>query len=65
MCFWFLLFFGAAIMPTLTGLMISSIPKNIRTFGNALAQFAFNLLGYLPSPFLYGYLNSLDKNKPS
>ena len=36
-CFWFMLFFGASMLPTLVGLMISSIPKNIRNLGNAFA----------------------------
>jgi MFS family permease len=66
--FWFLLFFGGSILPTLIGLMITSIPSETRNLGNAFAQFMFNLLGYFPSPILYGLVNSLDsckfKSKP-
>lgn len=61
--FWLMLFFGAAMQPTLMGLMISSIPQKLRNLGNAFAQFVFNLIGYLPSPILYGWINSLDKSK--
>lgn len=32
-----MLFFGASMLPTLVGLMISSVPKNIRNLGNAFA----------------------------
>ena len=63
--FWFLLFFGASILPALLGIMISSIPQESRNLGNAFAQFMFNLLGYFPSPILYGFVNSLDKKIPS
>lgn len=60
---WMELFFGAAMLPTLTGLMISSIPQKLRNLGNSVAQFVFNLLGYIPAPILYSYVNSLDKSK--
>lgn len=63
--FWLELFFGAAMQPTLIGLMISSVPQKVRSLGNAVAQFSFNLLGYLPSPILYGWVTSLDPHKPS
>lgn len=64
-CFWFWLFFGAAMMPTLMGLMLCSLEKSQRSLGNALAQFFYCLLGYIPSPVLYGLVVSLDPNKPS
>lgn len=32
---WIVLFFGGAMMPGLTGLMMSSVPAHLRAFGNA------------------------------
>lgn len=60
---WMELFFGAAMLPTLTGLMISSTPQKLRNLGNSVAQFTFNLLGYIPAPVTYSYVNSLDDSK--
>lgn len=51
---WLLLFFGGAITPGLTGIMIASIPENSKEIGNSLTQLFYNLIGYLPSPFIYG-----------
>lgn len=51
---WLLLFFGGSVTPGLTGIMLSSIPENSKEIGNSLTQLCYNLLGYLPSPFLYG-----------
>ena len=51
---WLLLFFGGSVTPGLTGIMINSIPDNVKEIGNSVSQFFYNLIGYLPSPFLYG-----------
>ena len=51
---WLLLFFGGSITPGLTGIMIASIPENSKEIGNSLTQLFYNLIGYLPSPFIYG-----------
>lgn len=45
--------------------MISSIPKYLRSFGNSNAQLVSNLLGYFPSPFLYGLLCNLTGGEES
>lgn len=55
---WFLLFFGSALLPTMTGIMIKSVAESHRTTANSLAQISYNLFGYLPAPFLYGYISS-------
>lgn len=55
---WILLFFGGALMPGVMGIMISSIPQELRAFGNSAAQLFSNLLGYMPSPILYGIVNN-------
>ena len=51
---WFLLFFGGSILPCMTGIMLSTVSQNHKTTANSLANFSYNLLGYLPSPFIYG-----------
>ncbi|KRX08858.1 Major facilitator superfamily domain, general substrate transporter [Pseudocohnilembus persalinus] len=51
---WLQLFFGGALMPAVMGIMINSIPPELRAFGNSTAQVFQNLLGYLPAPLAYG-----------
>jgi hypothetical protein len=34
---WMLLFFGGALMPCIIGIMISSVPKYLRTYANSSA----------------------------
>ena len=51
---WLVLFFGGSITPGLTGIMIASIPENSKEIGNSITQLFYNLIGYLPSPFIYG-----------
>ena len=56
---WFFLFFGAAIIPVGTGLMISSVRKDCQATSSSLSQLTFNLFGYFFSPILTGYI--MDK----
>lgn len=56
LCLWLLFFFGGAILPTLTGMMLTAIPQKQRSIGSSIAQFVQNLTGYLPAPVLYGYV---------
>ena len=51
---WFLLFFGGAILPSLTGVLLNTVKNNQKTVANSIAYLAYNLFGYLPSPFIYG-----------
>ena len=51
---WFALLFGGALMPTLTGIIITSLPQHLRASGNSLQLFVGTLLGYLPAPYVYG-----------
>lgn len=45
--------------------MISSVPRKLRAFGNSTAQIFLNLLGFLPSPFLYGLVCGLTGGRSS
>ena len=66
---WLLLFFGGFIMPSLTGkerllyyslgTMISSVPKYSRPYASSLGAIFMNLFGYLPAPFLYGWVDEV------
>jgi hypothetical protein len=58
---WFVLFFGGAIVPPLTGIIISTLPNNLRGSANSVTCFLSNLLGYLPAPFVYGTINETYK----
>ena len=53
---WTFLFFGAAIIPIGTGIMISSVPKDCQATSSSISQLIFNLFGYFFSPQLTGYI---------
>ena len=56
---WLVLFFGGFIMPNLTGILLNSVPSRERAIANSFANFFYNLLGYLPAPYLYGLIVSV------
>ena len=60
---WFLLFFGGSILPSLTGIMLNTVDPKQKTVANSLANLSYNLLGYLPAPFLYGVIFDSGKGK--
>lgn len=55
---WGLIFFGAFILPSVTGIMINTVPPNQKTSANSLANLSYNLLGYLPAPSIYGAVSA-------
>lgn len=56
---WLVLFFGGAMMPGLTGIMMASVPPYLRAFGNSTGEIIKNTFGYLPAPFVYGWFNAM------
>lgn len=60
---WLVLFFGGGIVPPLTGIIITSVPKELAASGNSITNFGANLLGYLPAPYIYGVLSDIFKDK--
>ena len=50
------LFFGAAIIPIGTGVMISCVPKDCQATSSSISQLVFNLLGYFSSPMVTGFI---------
>jgi hypothetical protein len=59
---WCLLFSGAFLVPTLTGIMLNSIQQSYKTTANSIATLGYNLFGFLPAPVIYGYVSILGKN---
>jgi hypothetical protein len=58
---WLLLFFGGAIVPTITGIIISSLPLTLRGSANSITCIFCSLLGYMPAPFVYGSIYEATK----
>ena len=51
---WVEFFCGGFCMPALIALQIANVPPSAKTTANSLANFVYNLLGYLPAPYIYG-----------
>jgi len=62
---WLCLFFGGFILPTMLGMMLNTVPNKMKGSANSIAQFSYNFLGFMPSPFVYGLLAEItnDGNK--
>ena len=60
---WFLLFFGGAILPCMTGIMLNTVPKSLKTTANSIANLSYNLIGYLPAPSIYGLIYDSGEGK--
>ena len=60
---WTFLFFGAAIIPIATGIMISSVPKDCQATSSSMSQLVFNLLGYFSSPMITGFIMDRFENE--
>lgn len=54
---WLLMFFGAAIMAPLTGMMLNAVDNSLRGSANSISQFTYNMFGYLPAPIVYGFIS--------
>ncbi len=60
---WAFLFFGAAVIPVGTGIMVSSVRKDCQATSSSISQLIFNLFGYFFSPILTGYIMDGFDNK--
>lgn len=60
---WAFLFFGAAIVPVGTGIMVSSVSKDAQATSSSISQLIFNFLGYFMSPILTGIIMDSFENK--
>lgn len=45
-------------MPILTGFMFTTLPLECKTQGNSIANLFYNIFGYFPAPFVYGFITS-------
>lgn len=53
---WCLLFSGGFTMPSITGVMLNTVPEDLKTTANSISNTFNNIFGFLPSPYLYGYI---------
>ena len=60
---WLVLFFGGAIVPTMTGITITVLPRALQGSGNSLQSLISNLFGYLPAPYIYGVFSDMYNDK--
>lgn len=51
---WGQFFCGGFCMPVLTGILLNTVPVPLRTQANSIANLVYNLIGYLPAPYVYG-----------
>ena len=45
------------------GIFISSLPNELKAFGNSFSTTLITLFGQLPAPYLYGAIYNIDKTK--
>lgn len=62
-CMWLVLFFGGGIVPVITNIIVTSVPKKLSASGNSITNFMCNLCGYLPAPYIYGILSDIFYDK--
>lgn len=62
---WAIMFLGGLMIPLMTGVMLHSLDPELRPNANAFASFTYNLLGFLPAPFIYGCICSVSGGKTS
>lgn len=60
---WFLLFFGGAILPAMTGIMLSCVDQSQKTTANSIANLCYNLGGFMPGPYIYGLIINMYKDE--
>ena len=53
---WFVLFFGGAVLPALTGMCLASVPEDCRAVASSFSMFTYNVLGYALAPVLMGFI---------
>ena len=54
--FWMLLFWGGAMVPTATGIAVSSVPKRQQNASGALGQLIYNIFGFFLAPNMSGII---------
>ena len=62
-CLFGFFFCASAVLPTVVGYIISSIPKAHKGAGSSLNLLISTLAGNLPGPIIYGFINDRMKSK--
>jgi MFS family permease len=58
---WTLLFFGAALIPTATGIVVNSVGREYQAASSSMSQLIFNLGGYFAAPVVSAFvMDSFD-----
>lgn len=52
---WFVLFFGGAIVPGATGLVLTSVPPSLRALSCAISMLTYNVFGYAAGSLVPGF----------
>jgi MFS transporter, Spinster family, sphingosine-1-phosphate transporter len=60
---WFLLFFGGCIIPSATGIIVNSMPKELQSSSSSVSQLFFNFGGFFLSPILSAAVMDQFKDK--
>ncbi|CAD8141746.1 unnamed protein product [Paramecium pentaurelia] len=62
---WCLIFFGSSAIPSLMGIMITSLQREEKTCGNQLSHLFLDFFGYLPASTVYGYVQQISGGSTS
>eukprot|EP00298_Acanthocystis_sp_HF-20_P002283 c12709_g1_i1.p1 GENE.c12709_g1_i1~~c12709_g1_i1.p1 ORF type:complete len:358 (+),score=143.24 c12709_g1_i1:90-1076(+) len=53
---WFVLFFGGSILAPATGIILRSVPQEVRPFASSMSMLMYTLLGYSAGPVITGLI---------
>ena len=53
------LFSFSALFPIVLGIIINSLPNEMKALGNSFNNLVINLIGTVPGPYIYGVINDL------
>ena len=56
---WMILFFGGAILPALSGMLINAVGDDCRAMASSFSMFMFNIFGYAAAPYVCGAIGDL------
>lgn len=57
-----MIFLGTFMLPLIVGLMLNSIEEGLRGSTQSVASLMYNLLGFMPAPFVYGMMSFFVDN---
>ena len=52
-----MIFMGTFALPSIVGLMLNTIEEGLRGSTQSVASLMYNLLGFMPAPFVYGMMS--------